>query len=294
MRIISLFDGISCGAIACKRAGLNIEKYYSSEIDKNAIKVSSNHFPNIERLGDVRGVRLDSADLLLAGSPCQGFSFSGKQLNFEDERSKLFFEFVRILNETKPRYFLLENVVMKKEFQDIITKYVGVKPIKINSNLVSAQSRNRLYWTNIPIKTIEDKEIYVKDILESYKEYKPTAAEIQDKLNGLLLTSKYEKNFKWRIDRVGRILVMRPDGLKIQRIGRVAFGENKSEIITCLTQPYVFDGCDIRRISPIEAERLQTLPDDYTYGVSKSGRYKMIGNGWTVDIIVEILRGIGE
>jgi site-specific DNA-cytosine methylase len=173
MKVMSLFDGMSCGQIALKKLGAKVDTYYASEIDKYAMKVAKENFPNIVHLGDVTTVKREDfspifeLDLLIGGSPCQGFSKSGNRLNFEDPRSKLFFEFVRILKEFKPKYFLLENVVMNKESRDIISEYLGVEPIEINSNLVSAQSRRRLYWTNIPNVTVpEDKGIVIKDILE--------------------------------------------------------------------------------------------------------------------------------
>ena len=152
MNVLSLFDGISCGYLALQRANLPITKYFASEIDKNAIKISKNHFPDIIRLGDVcewQTWELPKIDLLMGGSPCQGFSFAGKQLNFDDPRSKLFFKFVDCLKHFKPKYFFLENVVMNRQSENIITDILGVLPIKINSAVLSAQSRKRLYWTNI-------------------------------------------------------------------------------------------------------------------------------------------------
>ena len=171
MNVLSLFDGMSCGQIALERAEIKYDNYFASEIDKYAIQVCKSNYPNTKHIGDVtlvKGSDLPKIDLLIGGSPCQGFSFAGKQLNFEDQRSKLFFEFVRLLNELKPKYFLLENVKMKKEHQNVITKYLGVKPVMINSSLVSAQSRKRLYWTNIPeINHPEDMGILLSSILES-------------------------------------------------------------------------------------------------------------------------------
>lgn len=152
MNILSLFDGISCGQIALNRADIKYNMYFASEIEKSAINITQKNFPNTVQLGDVTKVKasdLPQIDLLIGGSPCQGFSFAGKQLNFDDPRSSLFFEFVRLLRECKPKYFLLENVKMKKEHQDVITEHLGVKPILINSSTVSAQDRKRLYWTNI-------------------------------------------------------------------------------------------------------------------------------------------------
>jgi len=168
--VLSLFDGMSCGQIALNRTGITYDNYFASEIDKHAIKVTQHNYPNTIQLGDVkdiRGVDLPKINLLIGGSPCQGFSFAGKQLNFEDPRSVLFFEFVRLLDECKPEYFLLENVKMKKEHQTVITECLGVEPVEINSALVSAQNRPRLYWTNIPfVELPEDKGLVFKDIME--------------------------------------------------------------------------------------------------------------------------------
>ena len=172
IKVLSLFDGMSCTQIALNRLGLDVDAYYASEVDKYAIKVTQANWPNTVQLGDVRGVTRESVgtdvDLIVAGSPCQDLSFAGKGKGLiEGERSNLFFEFVRILDEFKPKYFFLENVRMKQEYQDIITDMLGVPPIAINSSLVSAQSRNRLYWTNIPQSGMPtDKGIVLKDILE--------------------------------------------------------------------------------------------------------------------------------
>jgi len=300
INVLSLFDGISCGQIALERAGIKVDKYYASEIDKNAIKVTQHNWQDTIQLGDVtkvQGENLPKIDLLIAGSPCQGFSFAGKQLNFEDSRSKLFFEFVRLLEEKKPKYFLLENVRMKQEHQDIITSYLKVKPITINSSLLSAQSRNRFYWTNIPnIKQPEDQKITFKNVAEviSHPLSVLSDAEVTCQLKQLLLTSKYKDNFLWKRDKNGRILVMRPDKLKIQRIGRIANFNTKTEIITCLTQPFVNDGEKLRKITPLEAERLQTVPDNYTSCISDNKRYHALGNGWTVDVIAHIFSSLPQ
>ena len=161
---------MACGRIALERCGFDIEKYYASEIDKYAIEVAKANYPDIIHIGDVRNVTAEDyqdIDLLMGGSPCQGFSFAGKKLNFDDPRSALFFEFVRILQEVRPKYFLLENVRMKKEYQEIITEHLGVEPIMINSALVSAQNRVRLYWTNIPnVEQPEDRGIVLRDVLQ--------------------------------------------------------------------------------------------------------------------------------
>ena len=169
MNILSLFDGISCGQQALERANITIDNYYSSEIDKHAIAVTQHNYPKTIQVGDVCKLSskdLPKIDMLIGGSPCQGFSQSGKGLNFNDPRSKLFFEYVRLLKECQPTYFLLENVVMKKEWQDVISGYLRVAPVKINSALVSAQNRNRLYWSNIKIKQPKDRHVMLWNILE--------------------------------------------------------------------------------------------------------------------------------
>ena len=172
INVLSLFDGMSCGQIALDKLGIKVDKYFACEIDKYAMQVTQHNFPSTIQLGDVQFVTKETfgthkIDLIMGGSPCQGFSFAGKQLNFDDPRSALFFEFVRLIKELNPKYFLLENVVMKQEYQDVISKYMGCEPVKINSALVSAQTRKRLYWTNIPgIVQPEDKGIVLKDIIE--------------------------------------------------------------------------------------------------------------------------------
>jgi len=184
MNILSLFDGMSCGQIALNRADIKYENYFASEIDKHAIKATQHNYPNTKQLGDVTKIKtenLPKIDLLIGGSPCQGFSFAGKQLNFDDPRSKLFFEYARLLKEAKPNHFLLENVLMKQEWQDIISKELGVEPIKINSSLLSAQNRNRLYWTNIPgIEQPIDLNINLIDILESDDFINPSAIRVNN------------------------------------------------------------------------------------------------------------------
>ena len=184
MNVLSLFDGMSCGRLALERAGFPVTNYFASEIDKYAIEVARANYPDTVHLGDVTTVGTKHGrlfyedengvgcgadiDLLIGGSPCQGFSWAGKRLNFDDPRSALFFEYVRLLRALKPRWFLLENVNMKQEHQDVITEHLGVKPVRINSNLVSAQNRDRLYWTNIPVRSMpENKRVYLKDILEN-------------------------------------------------------------------------------------------------------------------------------
>jgi len=204
INVLSLFDGISCGQIALERAGFEVENYFASEIDKYAMQITMANYPNTKQLGDVKNVtanQLPKIDLLIGGSPCQGFSFAGAGLNFEDERSKLFFEFVRLKNELNPKYFLLENVKMKQEFQDIISEQLEVKPIMINSSLVSAQNRERLYWTNIPVVgQPTDKGILLKDIIED-------GECLKDKSQTILATL-YKENAKSMIKRNKQGLLM--------------------------------------------------------------------------------------
>jgi DNA-cytosine methyltransferase len=177
MNVLSLFDGMSCGMIALDRLGIKVDNYYASEIDKYAIQVSQANYPDIIQVGDITKLDLSTLpkiDLVMGGSPCQGFSFAGKQLAFDDPRSALFFEFHKAISYLQPKYFLLENVRMKKEYLDIISEYMGVEPIFINSSLVSAQSRQRYYWTNIPgIEQPKERGIVLRDILEDYPKENP-------------------------------------------------------------------------------------------------------------------------
>ena len=196
MNVLSLFDGMSCGQIALQRAGIKVGAYYAAEIDKYAIQVTQHNFPDTIQLGDVTKVfakDLPKIDLIIGGSPCQGFSFAGKGLNFDDPRSKLFFEFVRLVKECNPKYFLLENVKMKKEHELVISQYMKVAPIEINSALVSAQNRVRLFWTNITITEMPiDKGILLKDIIE-------IGEPIKDKSQTILATL-YKENAKSMIN----------------------------------------------------------------------------------------------
>jgi DNA-cytosine methyltransferase len=303
MNVLSVFDGLSCGQIALNRVGIKYDKYFASEVDKHTIKVTQHNYPNTIQLGDVtkvKGSDLPKIDLLFGGSPCQGFSFAGKQLNFEDSRSKLFFEFVRLKNELQPKYFLLENVVMKQEFQDVITEYLGVEPIKINSNLVSAQTRERLYWTNIPnINQPEDLGITLNDILEDIG----VNGEVFDrtKLNKATILGR-------RLNEQGK----RDDYNKSIPISQClevrASNRDKSNCITTVAKDNVLTTMPIgRHVDAFKKKlpfryytikeycRLQTVPDDYFDGVASENQIrKMIGNGWTVDVIAHIFKEIKE
>ena len=286
MKVLSLFDGISCGMVALERAGIPVDAYYASEIDKNAIAISQKNYPNIIRLGDVTKWRewdipWAEIDLLIGGSPCQGFSFAGKQLNFSDPRSKLFFEFVDILNNIKKHNpnvkFLLENVKMKKESEQVITDKLGVTPVLINSSVLSAQSRNRLYWANFSFPTdIYDKEIFWKDVMiENANGVYYLTQKMMDWINK---DEKRKSKFK---------IYAKDTRCKMQMVEASHYKGISNQ--RCFA---ILDNGKLRYIHPIECERLQTLPDNYTAGVSNSQRYKSIGNGWTVDVIAHILKAL--
>ena len=382
MNVLSLFDGMSCGQIALDRLGVKVDNYFACEIDKYAMQVTQTNFPNTIQLGDVTKVdlsELPKIDLVLAGSPCQGFSFAGKQLAFDDPRSALFFEFVKILKEVKPKYFLLENVRMKKEFLNIITEQVsncypeipfGIEPILINSSLLSAQSRQRYYWTNIPgIQQPQEKGIVLRDILETREieglsekaiaymnrgseKYTGTKTRAEhyikhESKKSNTLTANMYKGVPYgviAVDKpvqvgeavdinghdilkrvysqdgksptlnactggnrepkvvcgryVGRYKV---DGVRQDHKGSVAGKtkqmlelrrDQKTNNLSTVQKDNVLvkDNVYWRKLTPLECERLQTVPDNYTNHVSNTQRYKMLGNGWTVDVICHILK----
>lgn len=294
MNILSLFDGISCGQIAINRAGIKYDNYFASEIDWRAIEVTQYNYPDTIQLGDVSKLSfsdgalwskhysesmnreitiqkrtIDKIDLLIGGSPCQGFSFAGKQLNFNDERSKLFFEFARLLKETNPDYFILENVKMKQEYQDVISEMLGVSPILIDSNLVSAQNRKRLYWTNIPVKRLpEDRNIKLDDIIDRTIIGKP-ATNWEKYSNGI--TSQYLDPYNKR---------------EIK-------GQKSTTLRTNIYNGNMWvlngDGNGYRNLTVKECEKLQTIPEDYTISVSDSKAKKLISNAWTIDVISYLL-----
>jgi DNA-cytosine methyltransferase len=303
MNVLSLFDGMSCGQIALEKSGFQVGKYFASEIDKYAIKVAKTNYPDMVHLGDVRDVKADDLpqiDLLIGGSPCQGFSFAGKRLNFDDPRSKLFWEFVRLLKELRPKYFLLENVKMKQQSMDVITEALGVEPIFINSRLVSAQNRQRYYWTNIPMdKLPDDKGIMLKDVLEDGH---------VDRDKAHCIDANYFKggNLKSYFEKHRRQLVFSKDGLchvgdadirGNDNVRRVYHPDGKAPCLTTMggghREPKTLTSDTTwRKLTPLECERLQTVPEGYTAHVSNTQRYKMLGNGWTVDVITHILKGM--
>lgn len=301
--VLSTFDGMSCVRIALEQLGIPIKQYFASEIDKYPIQITQKNYPDTIQLGDVTKVfakDLPPIDILVGGSPCQGFSFAGDQLAFDDPRSALFFEFVRLIKECKPKYFLLENVRMKKEFLDVITEQLGVEPIFINSALVSAQNRQRYYWTNIPnVQQPEDRGIVLKDILEDSDWF-------TDRDKSHCLDANYFKggNLKSYFEKHRRQLVFNKpiqvgtaDIKGFDIIKRVYSPEGKSPTLTTMQgghrQPKVAeDETRWRKLTPLECERLQTVPDNYTEGVSNTQRYKMLGNGMTVEVIKHIFRSI--
>ena len=435
MKVLSLFDGMSCGQIALSKLGIKVDKYYASEIDKYAIQITQKNFPDTIQLGDV--CQLDpkdfmDVDLIQAGSPCQGFSFAGAQLAFDDPRSALFFEFIRLLKEIGPKYFLLENVRMKKEFLEVITdqvsscytaddvddEYVDMfgnvrfEPHFINSSLLSAQSRKRYYWTNIPnIKQPKDKGIVLRDILETEPKsitkmsdkfvkrngdkncmidqnrekahnlsaeeyvkngrqgnylacddegkpvYKPVKKTERNRKhlrqpnekslcmtatmykgagnNGMTLVPQKPKQVGIAVDVNGHDILKRvysPEG-KSPTINTMGGGNREPKVVTGgamrarsknkdgkhvewkETKPQqmlelrkdeksnsistvskdslvVEDEMHWRKLTPLECERLQTVPDGYTEGVSNTQRYRMLGNGWTVDVIAHIYKNM--
>ena len=289
MNILSLFDGISCGMVALERAGIKVDRYVAYEIDENAIKVSKNNYPTIEHKGDIVNAdftEFKGFDLILAGFPCQDLSINTKdRKGLRGERSGLFWELVRAIEEVKPRYFLVENnYKMPKEDEAIITDTLGVDPIMLNSALLSGQTRKRLYWTNIATYQPQDKKIVVNDIIT------------KEKRENLINLTTFNDNL------TNKEYIATPR--RIGTIGKGGQGERvyslygKSVTIKAngggrgaKTGLYLIDDT-VRKLTPLECERLQTLPDNYTAGLSDTARVKAIGNGWTVEVIAHILRGL--
>ena len=386
MRVLSLFDGISCGRVALERAGIAVECYYASEIDKYATTVSQKNYPDIIRLGDIRNIDftqfIGKIDLIIGGSPCQDLSIAKQnRQGLSGERSGLFWKFVEAVKIIKPKYFLLENVAsMSTENRAIISDALGVEPVLINSALVSAQQRKRLYWCNWPVEQPKDKNIYLKDILESGLPYTDKSYCLTSNYNGAyfshgvitkqrsmvaeligcaLRTREYGKQLEVRKDNKANAMTsvttdsMVCDGIGVKSVNKFQeikkFNPDKSDALvagyykapfnqqaTGVFTPLVIGACGkpcqgnrvysvrgksvclsangggkgaktglykidlpdgdyyVRKLTPIECERLQTLPDDYTFGVSNTQRYKMIGNGWTVDVIAHIFRELKQ
>jgi len=318
MKVLSLFDGISCGQMALERAGIPVESYCACEIDKYARMVTQARYPNTQQFGDVRYTVGANYDLIIAGSPCQGFSIAGKQLDFADARSQLFFYFLAILKQTlrvNPNAkFLLENVWMKQYCQDIISYYLGVQPVVINSSLVSAQNRKRLYWTNIPgVCQPVDRGLLIGDILEDkgIPVIKSHGTYCLRAEKAMCIDANYWKG----PDNHGqRTIILEHDGCNElckanvkghDFLKRVYSIWGKCPTLTAICggnqeRKIAIDGQVWRKLTPTECERLQTIPDNYTLvpnGIgtrmmSNSARYKMLGNGWTVDIIAHIFKGL--
>lgn len=284
MKVLSLFDGISCGRVALERAGIPVERYVAYEIEKNAIKISKKNWPNIEHCGDVTKAdftQYQGFDLLIGGSPCQSLSIvQSKTRQNLNGKSKLFFEFVRALEEVKPRFFLFENVAsMNEESKQVISDLLGCEPIFINSGDFSAQERPRYYWTNIPVQLPlpQASQLVLADILQP-------ESEVDEKYyyNAPLLNIDMDKQVCATID------------IRNQEMHRRVFNPKfKVHTLTCVSgghqQKKVLVNGRCRKMTPIEYERGQTLPDGYTEGVSDGARYTAIGNGWTVAVIVYIL-----
>ena len=373
INVLSLFDGVSCGRVALQRAGIPINKYYASEIDKYAIMITQNNFPDTIQLGDVTkwedwDIDWSSIDLLIGGNPCVSWSVAGKQLGTEDPRGQLLFDYVNILHHIQKHNpnvkFLVENVKMKQEFQDIFSDMLGVQPIEINSALVSAQNRKRLYWTNWEFGQPEDKHIMLKDIVHEYSKVDRDKSLCLDAnyYKGGNLKQYYEKHrrqlaFEWLneyivpFDKTLQILDKEVERGKVGYFGkdsqanRVYYIHDKAVTLCgsagggaakmgqylfgCLTPDRVnkrqngqrFNEGDkfytltaqdkhgvlvegyIRKLTPVECERLQTLEDGFTANgidqktgkvvpISNTQRYKALGNGWTVDVIAHILKSL--
>lgn len=282
--VLSLFDGISCGQQALKQLGIPVKEYYASEIDKYAMKVTQENHPKTIQVGSITeldGTKLPTIDLLIGGSPCQSFSIAGDGSGF-DGKSGLFWEYVRILQETKPKYFLLENVKMKKEWEQIITDALGVEPFEIPSNLVSAQNRVRLYWTNFTLNLPNDKNISLGDVIEKDFIFTSKAQTI--------LSTMYKENAKSMFKRNKKGLLacskqcadckfIKPKSNTVRTGGLKSYQRHEWDSVCKL---------HLRKLTPLECERLQTLPDNYTACLSNTRRYQTIGNGWTVEVIKHI------
>ena len=301
MNVLSLFDGISCARVSLDRAGIEVNAYVSAEIDKNAIKISEKNYPDIIRVGSVVGLEVEGQiDLLIGGSPCQDLSIAKKdRKGLEGNRSGLFWEYVRIKKECNPKWFVLENVAsMPKVDRDIITREMGVEPVMFNASLVSAQSRKRLFWTNIPFELPVDRGILLKDILQP-------DGEVDERMvvkgKAYTLTASYSKatpspaQVKHNIEKGQRTMVKVGEIGKGGQGGRIYSTDGKSVTLSANgggqgAKTGLYETNDrIRKLTPIECERLQGLPDNYTEGVATTNRYKCLGNAFNVDVVAHIL-----
>lgn len=309
MKVLSLFDGISCARVALERVGINVESYYASEIDKYAIQVSQKNYPDIIHVGSVTELLFSNAeheqykdiDLLIGGSPCQDLSIAkAGRKGLDGEKSGLFYEYVRILNEVKPKYFILENVAsMSKESKDKISEILGVEPVMINASLVSAQNRKRLFWVGklvgdkyekVNIELPEDRGILLIDILEEEVDEKYVIT--SERKNTLISNRPQNPNQK----KAKTLLVGGTNPTIYQ--WRRSYWREMSEQNKCptLTSAMGIGGGNVpildkyRKLTPIECERLQGLPDNYTDGISNTQRYKTLGNAFNVDVVAHILK----
>jgi DNA (cytosine-5)-methyltransferase 3A len=296
MKVLSLFDGISCGRIALERAGIKVDKYFASEIDGYAMKITNKNYPDTIQLGDITkitNVQLDNLgniDLIIGGSPCQDLSNykydRGEVTGLNGEKSGLFYDYIRILKYLKPKYFLLENVAsMEQKWKDLMSQIIGVEPIMINSALVCAAERKRLYWTNIPnITQPIDKNITLKNIVFDeenvpdkywYTKYPITVHDGDVKVKATIhLNGHHQAKEVYGLNHKCNTLLCDGNGGNLVK--------------------KIYQNERVRKLMPVEYERLQTLPDNYTDCVSDSRRYSTIGNGWTVEVIAHILRGIKD
>jgi DNA (cytosine-5)-methyltransferase 3A len=345
MKILSLFDGISCARVALERAGIPVEAYYASEVDKYAMQISAKNWPDIVQVGSVVGLdatQFTDIGLLIGGSPCQDLSIAkAGRKGLAGERSGLFWEFVRLRDEVKPKWWILENVAsMPKEARAVITEALGVEPIMIDAALVSAQRRKRLFWTNIPGVTLpEDRGILLKDILENGENerdksycvpstyYKENVKSLEQRKKDGLVVYQYRRTY-WRETKGGKVptltanmgtggnnvpYVLQDDGtLKVREATKKGFavakdgdavdlsfptsetrrgrvGNKAKNLMTSGTAIHAFTQGELRKLTPLECERLQSLPDGYTEGASNTQRYKALGNGFNVDVIAHIL-----
>jgi DNA-cytosine methyltransferase len=307
LNVLSLFDGISCGQIALQRAGIPVDKYFASEVDKHAIAVTQHNYPDTIQLGDVTKWRewdLPQIDLICAGSPCTGFSFAGKQLNFNDPQSKLFFEFVDILESIRKKNpnvkFLLENVKMKKEYQDKISEILGVQPVMINSSRLSAQNRVRYYWSNFgEINQPEDLKIPLASIIEeSYDGIwvwpRGTNKGGVKNYNGKspsVTVSSWQHNF---LIYKGAALRYRYENSKPFCSLETRKDDKSNAVVTCTDKYLLEKSGQIRKFTVSEVEKLQTVPLGYSSVISDNQRYKCLGNGRTVDVIAHIFKNLKE
>jgi len=296
MNVLSLFDGMSCGMIALERVGIKVNTYYASEIKEHAIKVSKQNYPNIVQLGDIQDIKsndLPKIDLVIGGSNCQDFSRANKEkLGLEGSKSKLFFEYLRLLKECKPKYFLLENVKMKKEWQDIISEHLGVQPININSSLVCGALRNRLYWTNIPSVTQPlDKGIKLQDILKYGYSPRNKARCLLESDSRPLSTPVKMVHRDLNKGFTTLIYKSKKHYEQIKKHFDKHFKKKSAEEIEKYDGDLSFYN-GVRYLTAVERERLQTVPEGYCHNLSDNDAACLLGDGWTVDVIAHIFKGL--